>query len=142
MGMNVYGNAPKNDAGEYFRANIWCWHPLADYIATVAPDIASACRDWHSNEGYGLNANQSVKLADVLRDEIASGRATRYVHRRKTTASRDKEDNKHLASISAHFLEIQSTGVEIYPEPRSTLEVCVIERFAHFLENCGGFEIW
>ena len=32
MGMDVYGRRPKSERGEYFRNNIWWWHPLADFI--------------------------------------------------------------------------------------------------------------
>lgn len=60
MGMDVIGKRPTSKAGEYFRRNVWHWHPLADYIVTIAPDTASSCKRWHTNEGDGLNAKQSV----------------------------------------------------------------------------------
>jgi hypothetical protein len=28
MGFDVYGKAPTAREGEYFRRNIWGWHPL------------------------------------------------------------------------------------------------------------------
>ena len=43
MGMDVTGNNPKTDAGVYFRRNVWGWHPLAELVCKLAPDIASHC---------------------------------------------------------------------------------------------------
>ena len=75
MGMDVIVRQPKNKRGEYFRRSVWGWHPLADYVLQVAPDTASACRHWHTNDGDGLNKRQSAKLSEVLRNELAFGRA-------------------------------------------------------------------
>jgi hypothetical protein len=71
MGMDVVGIKPQSKAGEYFRVNVWHWHRLANYIMTVASDTASSCKHWHINDGDGLNAQQSVELAKILRGEVA-----------------------------------------------------------------------
>src|SRR6516225_6934371 len=79
MGMDVSGNNPTDETGEYFRNSIWWWwHPLADYCAAIAPDIASRCQDWHHNDGDGLGSDDSRALADVLQREINSGRCEAY----------------------------------------------------------------
>jgi hypothetical protein len=57
---------------------VWWWHPLADYCAEIAPDIASRCQGWHYNEGDGLGGDDSRVLADVLQREIDSGRCEAY----------------------------------------------------------------
>ena len=41
MGMDVFGNNPRNKEGEYFRNNVWWWRPLADFILECYPEIAS-----------------------------------------------------------------------------------------------------
>ena len=74
MGMDVYGKS-----GNYFRNNVWWWRPLADYIKEVAPEeITSNCQYWQSNDGDGLDAENSKKLADFLQAEIDSGRTKAY----------------------------------------------------------------
>lgn len=73
MGMDVHGNS-----GNYFRNNVWYWRPLAIYINKVAPEIAKHCRHWNSNDGDGLDAEQSLKLANVLIQEIATGATLEY----------------------------------------------------------------
>ena len=66
MGMDVYGKAPTSEVGTYFRRNVWWWHPLADLILDLAPAEAAPCQYWHTNDGDGLDAEQSVALADKL----------------------------------------------------------------------------
>jgi hypothetical protein len=74
MGMDVIGRAPTSERGKYFDNNISWWHPLASYCNEVAPEIASGCRLWHSNDGDGLDAAASRALAEALEAEIESGR--------------------------------------------------------------------
>lgn len=76
--MDVIGRNATTKEGEYFRNNVWWWRPLAEYIIEVAPDIAKHCQHWGTNDGDGLNAAQSIMLADALQIEIDSGRAERY----------------------------------------------------------------
>jgi hypothetical protein len=78
MGMDVIGRRPTTKQGEYFRNSVWWWHPLASYICVVAPEIADHCEHWHSNDGDGLNAEDSAALADRLQEEIDSGRTERF----------------------------------------------------------------
>jgi hypothetical protein len=78
MGFDVIGKNPTSEVGSYFRNNVWWWHPLADYCIRVAPDICAKCTYWHSNDGDGLGLCDSVKLADALDAEIASGACARF----------------------------------------------------------------
>lgn len=77
MGMDVYGKKPANERGEYFRNNVWWWRPLWDYCLEIAPEL---CGDvsGHYNDGDGLNAEDSIKLAEKLFAEIDSGRTALY----------------------------------------------------------------
>ena len=55
MGFDIYGKAPRSEAGRYFGAN-WCaWHQIARLCLRVAPDICSQFDEkyWFSNGGYG-----------------------------------------------------------------------------------------
>lgn len=79
MGMDVYGLRPKTQAGEYFRNNVWWWHPLWNYCATVSPELANKVKYPHSNDGDGLNAADSRKLGFAILASIESGFAVTYV---------------------------------------------------------------
>ena len=74
MGMDINGRNPTGKCGEYFRNNVWCWPPLANYCNMIAPDICAPCRYWHTNDGDGLDAAGAVALAKALQKEIDAGR--------------------------------------------------------------------
>ena len=57
MGMDVYGREPENEKGEYFRNNVWWWHPLWMYVEETFPEIAKLVPNAHSNDGDGLGKN-------------------------------------------------------------------------------------
>lgn len=78
MGMDVYGKNPLSETGEYFRNNVWWWHPLWTYCQIVAPTITSHVKHGHSNDGDGLNATLSKKLAQILFAHIKTGKTAKY----------------------------------------------------------------
>jgi hypothetical protein len=161
MGMEVIGRQPKNKIGEYFRRSVWGWHPLADYVLQIAPDTASACKDWHTNDQDGLNAKHSVKLAEVLQREVAAGRAAKYVHRRNSILAAMPDEECPICKgakkqppgiggelcVARELAKIpscgycKSTGRARPWDTNYHLTVSDIEMFAAFLENCGGFAI-
>jgi hypothetical protein len=78
MGMDVIGVNPKSEKGSYFRNNVWWWRPLADFCLNQHPDIAEKCEYWHTNDGDGLDEEDSVLLAQALREDIKSGLAGEF----------------------------------------------------------------
>jgi hypothetical protein len=177
MGMDVFGNNPVSEQGEYFRANVWWWSPLADYCCQVAPEISARCRYWHSNDGDGLDARDAVALAEALQRELTIGRTAAY---KKIRASK-------LEMMPDEPCEIcDGTGIrkplpacdpdadleDIFSGPPAELgagdprnggfkcngcdgtgtvrpwatnypfDVEIVEKFAAFLRECGGFQIW
>ena len=87
MGMDVYGKNPKSEVGQYFRRNVWGWHPLWDYVENVHPEIAELVEHAHSNSGSGLGSRDSKKLAKLLMDDYNSGRVAHYVVERNKQLS-------------------------------------------------------
>jgi len=57
MGMDVYGNNPTSEKGEYFRNNVWWWRPLWQYCEDMAPDL---CK--------GVSAQYNDGLLETLSD--------------------------------------------------------------------------
>ena len=78
MGMDVHGNRPKNEKGEYFRNNVWWWRPLWNYCLEVAPAVAGKVEHGHTNDGDGLGERDSLKLAAILREKIENGECKKY----------------------------------------------------------------
>jgi hypothetical protein len=79
MGIDVFGENPKNETGNYFRRS-GGWPPLARYIVENCPkSIYSHCRNWFSTEGDGLDQTNSLLLASVLISQIADGSAEKFI---------------------------------------------------------------
>jgi hypothetical protein len=155
MGMDVYGKKPKNDQGEYFRANVWYWHPLWSYCEELHPSIASKVKNGHVNSGDGLNSIDSIALAELLKRDIETGVTEKYI----------KDYYDYLNSLPLEDCTYcNSTGTRDWPQedgttltkecngckgqkkvkPFSTwyqMDLDLMKEFQQFLENCGGFKI-
>ena len=84
MGMDVIGVQPKTETGEYFRNNVWYWRPLATFIQDVYPHIAEKCTYWGSNDGDGLDAEDSEVAVSAFDPSTAH-----WIRRLATGASSD-----------------------------------------------------
>lgn len=80
MGMDVFGENPTDECGEYFRNNVWWWRPLWDYCCEVAPDIIDDDLSDHGyyNDGMGLNEDSARELGELLQELIAEGHTAEY----------------------------------------------------------------
>jgi hypothetical protein len=88
MGMDVYGTHPTSETGEYFRANVWWWRPIAEISRAFAPEICQACQYWHTNDGDGLDARAARELADRLQGAIDDGRMREYLDTREAVLAK------------------------------------------------------
>jgi len=171
MGMDVIGTNPASETGEYFRNNVWAWHPLWTYCHEVAPDLLDETGG-HFNDGSGLNGRGAQILAQRLLAEIAAGRTAQY----------EADYNAHRASLPRHACEwCDGTGIRtdevgwnlgmpgkeldetvaiavgrthgycngcsgegVCDHPDASYEFYTenVAQFAAFLADCGGFEIW
>lgn len=73
MGMDVYGKAPRAPEGEYFRASVWSWRPLAVLLVTLSPELTAPCKYWQSNDGDGLGDNDASALGVLLQRRLDDG---------------------------------------------------------------------
>ena len=150
MGMDVFGNKPKNEKGEYFRNNVWWWRPLWDFCLDCYPDLAGKVRDGHCNSGHGLNAVDSKKLAKLIKQDLESGKVHQYSIDRKAyldslplqnceycsaTGIRNDEHVKGTCNACHGSGQVKSWATE-YP-----FDVDNVIQFQEFLDNCGGFSI-
>lgn len=160
MGMDVIGKNPTSDVGSYFLNTTWWWTPLAEYCSEVAPEIAGKCTYWHSNDGDGLSEGHSRMLANILQNEIDSGRTEAYARRRQlelATMPNEPCDSCHdigtpkptpdcaTGDLSKSGMTCNQCDEKGHHRPWPAEHVfCVqnVQRFANFLRACGGFEIW
>lgn len=159
MGMDVYGSKPKNEQGEYFRSNVWYWHPLWDCLEELHPILCGKVESPHDNSGSGLNARDSLALSKLLKKDLEDGTIGRYI-----TQYMD-----HIKSIPKEdCIFCDGLGVRVWKEAdangqeQSVTKQCnacngtlkvdnfktnypmdfeLMLEFQVFLENCGGFQI-
>lgn len=155
MGMDVYGIKPKTKKGEYFRNNVWYWHPLWDYCCTIDKTLIERVPEGHSNSGDGLDATGARQLAFKLQEEIESGRAEQYVNtyetERKAIPKNDcsycdengerewKQENGEPYKKTCNAC--QGTKKVDSWESHYPMDLDNIKEFTAFLMDCGGFQI-
>ena len=167
MGMDVIG---RKNPDAYFRNNVWWWRPLWDYCIKVAPHLCADVNG-HYNDADGLDEEQALELASLLRGEIYSDETARY----------EAEYNMHLASLPRRpctycgetGIRTDEVGLNLgMPERELSPDVQIIVgrthgwcnacngegvvdhwetsyyfsvdnvlEFTDFLEECGGFSI-
>ena len=114
------GQYEDDNPGYYFRNNVWWWRPLWDFCHAVSDAVDDELHhSGHTNDGSGLNAEDSIKLAIDLDTAVLNGAAKEWVGRF------NKEEKKN-----------QSMEYNTYPFSEDN-----VLRFAKFLTECGGFKI-
>ena len=121
MGVDL---KPANGGVETFSRAFWGWRVLPVYCSIVAPHILPAQDRWQYNDGSGIDGEKAKALAEILRAEIASGRAQGFVDKRDEILAADGYGDTPFTNRDYGF----------------TVET--IRDFADWLDQCGGFEIY
>jgi len=146
--------------GSYFRANVWWWRPLWQYISVACEDILTE-KDMERgeyNDGHKISKTKANRIASRLKLADKNGEIMKY----------ESEYKAYLNSLPEEDCNIcEGTGVredEIGKEAREKNEEykcngCLgkgkrdnfgthypfeseeVMRFAEFCEQSGGFEI-
>jgi hypothetical protein len=158
MGMDVMGINPTSEKGSYFRRNVWGWHPLWTLVSDLHPDLAAKVEYGYSNDGDGLEEEDSKLLSSRLRDDLASARVTAYIDQREALLAALPDDP--CPWCDATGVRRDEVGVAKGMPERGWCNGCdgkghtppwaasyrleykdVVE-FAAFLADCGGFAIY
>jgi hypothetical protein len=159
MGMDVYGRAATSEAGEYFRRNVWGWHPLWDACRFIAPDLTEKVEYGHSNDGDGLDGPDAAELADRIMAAVYAGSVREYVEARQEHL--DSLPDEPCEYCGATGFRTDSVGIEYgYDKPDGPgcnachgkgsnrpfecsydVDVRDLMEFADFLRASGGFSI-
>lgn len=164
MGMDVIGTAPTSDEGEYFRANVGWWHPLARFLTTNFREETRGCTYWHSNDGDGLDGPSAARLATALDVALSTGGAVDE-HVERLTAEAAVIPRERCQWCEGTGLRRDEVGVELGLDRRDPTtgtggcNACQglgtrlpyeadvrfarehVEEFTAFLRDCGGFSI-
>ncbi|MGP3790555.1 hypothetical protein [Pseudomonas sp. B392_1p] len=155
MGMDVFGQSPVSECGEYFRNNVWWWRPLWEYCERLAPDLIPPDNLGHSNDGWGLAGPASLILADRLAAALESGEVERYARDYTAFLEALPDEPCHICAGTGMCAEppqcgpgtrpcngCESTGRTPHFATRYPFSAENVREFEAFLRNCGGFEIW
>ena len=166
MGFDLYGVKPKSKNGEYFRASVWGWRPIWEYVCTHHSDIVDSDiqKEGQTNSGYVVKSHIANKLADALHVALQDGTVSDFVEEINERVRKAKEHNKKL---EVHFQLLREEAIRItgdkniapvsYPsdldqswkflysltdrnESYST-DIEYIEEFQEFCKHSGGFSI-
>ena len=155
MGLDVYGRKPKNEQGEYFRANVWYWNPLRTCLDDLHPTICAKCESPHDNSGDGLNARDSLTLSKLLKKDLEKGIIEEYISQYYAHInSLPLEDCKYCEGTGNRDWD-QDDGTVTTQQCNSCngtlkvkshitwyhMDLDLMKEFQIFLENCGGFQI-
>jgi hypothetical protein len=111
MGMDVMGNNPISERGEYFRNNVWWWRPLWDYCCYVDSSLGERVPYGHSNDGDGLKtAEECQALARLLLEKLENGEALAYIKERDKAIAELEWDTCRLCEGSG--IRADKVGVE------------------------------
>jgi hypothetical protein len=139
MGMDVMGHSPETETGEYFRANVWYWHPLWDYCMQVHPHLVGDNPEHgHYNDGYGLDAVSSKLLGEALGRDVAEGRARAYVDARNLELS--KLERPTCIWCDGTGIRTDQIGVDAgMPDRELEVEMAILTGRTHgYCNGCRG----
>lgn len=136
MGMDIYGKAPKNKKGEYFRNNWWWWRPTWGITYDLCKDILSEddFTGGNMNDGYMISLEKTEKMADRLDREIENGNLAREVHKfqaaNRAAAKKNKKKGLKLGDDGFDFTEDYFTNM------------ANMRGWVEFVRNSGGLSFY
>lgn len=134
MGYDIYGLSPKNSVGHYFRASIFEWPEILDYIAATGVLSEEALQGISYNDGYEVGADDARRLADALEFLLESDGEPKPV----PVATRVLA---FATDLEVFFKQAGFTTKTLRPTSTETTRERVRE-FIEFLRASDGFVVW
>ena len=142
MGMDVYGTAPTDPVGEYFRRNVWGWHPLIDLTEHLCEregkkDLFDRCKHWHTNDGDGLGAEDAQALATIIETALAGRHVAYYLEIRKENLRKlPNEPCPHCKGTGIRDDEVgKAAGMHEKRIPPDAMDLSIPARMIKLLEE-------
>jgi hypothetical protein len=137
MGMDVFGIAPVDDSGRYFRASIWEWRPLCERMKELCGDFLSEelMAAMAFNDGAGPQDQSTCNMiADRLEQWLLANSDEEY--------SLDSNASQ-LCVLPGGRLVLRDQLTTDHDAIASPYKIRreEIAKFIVFLRNCGGFGV-
>ncbi len=91
MGFDIVGHDPKTEKGEYFRNNVWWWHPLWGFVS-------KHCRDILTPQEIEAGSFNNGTLIPARKARLI-GLRLRFLLDQKEVKEFEEEYRKHLDSL-------------------------------------------
>tara|TARA_R100000278_G_scaffold35257_1_gene31772 strand:+ start:71 stop:673 length:603 start_codon:yes stop_codon:yes gene_type:complete len=155
----------KEVVGEYFRANVWWWRPIADYVINFTGCVDEEDEGyWHENGGHEVDEETAQQIHNQLQVLIESGHTKEFqdkYEKERLKAERhndkvEKELDKFCKSVEKKLGKTNLAPKDFPKEDHEKWEqiynkriwsasypfsVDVIKEFAEFCRFSGGFRI-
>ncbi len=154
--VDDYFNYQQDTPGSYYRANVWWWRPIWQYVCENCDNILTE-KDMESgnfNDGHRISKTKAKKIASRLRMLDRQGKIMEYeLEHKQYIKSLPKEDcdicdgtgkRKKVPKTGAGDIKCngcQGEGVRDNWQCHYPFESQPVIEFAEFCEESGGFEI-
>lgn len=136
MGYDLYAVKPSSEKFGYFRSNIWYWRPLWNYVAILSKDILTNddIEEGNYNNDHIINSELSVTIGNRILESFSNNVFTDF----KDKFEKEKEDldKENVCSNSNNNTSSSENFYKNY-----ILDKDLLEEFANFCINSGGFQI-
>jgi hypothetical protein len=169
MGVDIYGRAPRSEAGRYFGINWGGWRPIAEHCIEIAPDLCKRMKpptSWISDlDGSSTPMAELTVSPDVVKDPLTlwftndyygldDADAQKLVDAIEASLSSDavkyqdallaQQDQRERAKGKGLKLSdgrlLMDAAPDLLPSGK-TWFIEWLQMFAGFLRDSGGFEI-
>ena len=164
MSFDIFGTAPRSEAGRRISFRATDWRPIQLYVAAEHPALFDRCELWGSNDGDGLGDEDAAALGRAITVALANGAVGAWAERYAAEVAARPHIECELCrgsgvrAAATRPLGAGISGREDVPStgcngcagtgrraPVESLYVFrpeLLERFAAFLLDCGGFAIY
>jgi len=153
MGFDISGVKPETTDGEYFRNNVWWWHPLWDYVCATCSDALTDedCQMGHYNDGHAISADKALKIAERLNYFVEIGVTKLDVQSYQQYQESLPEEQCIFCDGIGERSDQYARGLCNACKGKGKMRPSItwypfdeenVKKFAKFAQDSGGFAIW
>tara|TARA_R110002012_G_scaffold118561_1_gene267419 strand:+ start:138 stop:692 length:555 start_codon:yes stop_codon:yes gene_type:complete len=148
--MNMYHDM---NPGVYFRANVWYWRPLWEYVCDICDNVLTEedRQEGHMNNGYIIDKEKCVKISVILSLNLCSGATQGYSDKYQKNMNSAPDEECYLCDGTGErhdkWVDGECNGCRGKGQRRPDctsypFDIETVQEFAAFVNSCGGFEIF
>ena len=157
MGFDLHGINVKGERGDYFRANVWGWKPIWDFVSVAADDILTKedIKNGNYNNFHEITENKADALAERIDFYLKNGQLHEYVKAKNEYLESLPLEKCHLCKGTGRRKKPPVVGAGDYMECNACrgkgevkqwethypVDIDDILRFSIFAGESGGFQI-